>query len=131
MAYEGTRHVDLLMQAFSKRVGLAFGCLFAALLGPAMGFMVFIGITLGDCSQGDPCHQDDGISLIHDALIVAPIVAVGGGIVWFVSNSFVRMVGDKLPRIATATILSVFASLAAWFSFEPAFNLYFRLLGIE
>ncbi|MFM5954572.1 MAG: hypothetical protein ACKOPE_09770 [Novosphingobium sp.] len=123
--------MDLLMQAFSKRAGLAFGCLFAALLGPAMGFMVFLGTALGDCAQGDPCHQDDGISLIHDAFIVAPIVAVGGGIVWFVSNRVIRMVGDKLPRIATATILSLFATLAAWFAFGPAFDLYFRLIGVE
>ncbi|MFM5924287.1 MAG: hypothetical protein ACKOPG_08895 [Novosphingobium sp.] len=131
MAYDGHQQIRLLKQAISKRVGLPFGCLFVALLGPAMGFVVFLGITLGDCAQGDPCHRNDAISLIHDASIVAPIVAVGGGIVWLVSSLFIRAVGGRLPRVAISTILSLFSALAAWFAFDPAFALYFKILGVE
>lgn len=111
--------------------GMPFGCLFAALLALAMGFVILLGTVLGDCAPGDPCHADDGLALLKDAAIVAPIALAGGVAIWLVSMAFIRLVQPRLPKRSINAVLGGFALLAAALAFAPALKLYFRIIGVE
>lgn len=107
----------------------AFGCLFAALLGGAMSFVIFLGNVMGDCEPGPGCHDNDGLHIFTDLAIALPIAAVLGAGVWLLA-SVVRMALRPLIDDRLASLILLVLTLAlAWFAFDPTMETFFRLTG--
>lgn len=111
------------------RAGLPFGCLFAALLGAAMGFVTFVGSIMGDCAPGPGCHDDDGARIGHGLLLAMPIIVGGALVIWIVASLLLVLLKDKVPPVVLNAVLAAFIVAIVWLAFRPAFDLFLWYSG--
>lgn len=96
-----------------------------------MGFVIFVGGVMGDCTPGPGCHDHDGALIIGHLLFALPIIAGGTTAVWFVSSLLHTLLKGLLPPVALNALLVAFTLAVVCFSFQPAFELFFWLVGIS
>ncbi|MFT4026551.1 MAG: hypothetical protein QM676_07095 [Novosphingobium sp.] len=105
-----------------------FGCLFAFLLGAGMGSIIFVGSAMGDCLPDEPCPNRTA-QFFKGIALTLPIVALGALAFWILSSGLHRIVQGRLSLIALR-IVFLFATIGAvWWSFDPAFELFFWIQG--
>lgn len=111
------------------RAAAPFGCLFAALLGVAMAFVIFVGSVMGDCSPGPGCHDHDGSRIVHSLFVALPIILSCAVVVGLVASVLrFALEGRVRPVLLNALLVSLTIA-ALWFAFRPAFDLFFWLDG--
>ena len=106
-----------------------YGCLFTIAIGIPMAFVLLLGNIMGDCEPGPGCHDHDGLHILQDLLVALPIVtafAVGAWLLVALTRSLLRL---KLPGTSLIVFLVAVTLALAWFSFYPAFNLFFEWTG--
>ena len=109
----------------SVRGGRRFGCLFAVLLSGAMGFVIFVGSVMGDCSPGPGCHDDDGAVIGGGLLQAVPIILAFGAAAWLILSVAHALLQERLSPTALNILLTLVTLALVWISFDPAFELYF------
>ena len=100
-----------------------FGCIPAALLAASMGFIVFLGTTMGDCEPGPGCHDRDGLHIMYGWSIVTVIASVVGVGSWLLFAVLRMAMRSWLGAGVTNVILAAGAILIVWFGFTPAMQL--------
>lgn len=116
------------MSAGIFRRGMKFGALYAALLGLAMSFVIFVGSTIGDCDPGPGCHDNDAAVIGLGILTAVPIVAIFSMFLCLGAGSARRFLDDRIGLRATTWLLVGLTFAAAWASFDLAMMLH---IGLE
>jgi hypothetical protein len=106
-----------------------YGCLFAMVLSIPMTFVLLLGNIMGDCEPGPGCHDHDGLHILQDLLVALPIAAAFAVGSWLLTALLRALLRSKLPETVMAVFLVVVTLAFAWFSFDPAFNLFFGWMG--
>ena len=108
------------------RAARAYGCLFATMLGAGMSFVVFLGNVMGDCEPGPGCHDHDGVHIARDLAVALPIAAVLGAGMWLLAAAVRAALQPVIGERAVILLLVALTLALVWFSFNPAFEAFFR-----
>jgi hypothetical protein len=104
----------------------AYGCLFAALLGGAMSFVIFLGNVMGDCTPGPGCHDHDGVHILKDLAVALPIAALLGAGMWLLASVIRRALRPLIGDLLISVLLLVLTIALARLAFDPAMQTFFR-----
>lgn len=107
--------------------GMKFAALYAALLGLAMGFVIFVGSIIGDCNLGPGCHDNDAAAIGLGILTAVPIVALFSMLLCVSAGSARHFLDGRIGLRATAWLLVGLTVAAVWASFDLAMTLYIWL----
>jgi hypothetical protein len=111
------------------RAARPVGCLPATLVALGMGFVVFLGDTMGDCSPGPGCHDHDGLNILNDFAWTLAIAVSIGAASWLLSGTVRMIVRPLIGAVATIVVLVAISLLIAWLGFDPAMELLLKIIA--